>query len=77
MIISKLLGVGWHRQDIDEGFLSVESESRPKVSSPEIVKEVESPKIEVINKIEPKQENLQRHVQVILSYFFTTILYFL
>lgn len=53
LIISKLLGVGWHRQDIDEGFLSVESESKPTVPVAEIKKEVELPKIE------PKKENLQ------------------
>jgi len=38
LIISKLIGAGWHREDIDEGFLSVET---PKVETPK----VETPKV--------------------------------
>ena len=49
LIISKLIGVGWRREDIDEGFSSVELESKPeiynikidtRVKPKEIVKEV-------------------------------------
>ena len=38
LIISKLMGAGWHIEDIDEGFLSVESEF--KTSIPEVKKEL-------------------------------------
>jgi hypothetical protein len=40
LIISKLLGVGWHREDIDEGFLSIKPEVKLNVSLPDINKEI-------------------------------------
>lgn len=36
LIISKLVGVGWRKEDIDEGFSSVELEVKSEISSPEI-----------------------------------------
>jgi hypothetical protein len=44
LIISKLTGAGWHRKDIDEGFLDIELESKLKNFLPDIKKEL--PKIE-------------------------------
>lgn len=46
LIISKLIGAGWKREDIDEGFSIVESESKPDVildtTLPEIKDEVKN-----------------------------------
>ena len=43
LIISKLIGVGWHREDIDEGFSTIEreqaSEPKPKISTPNYSKD--------------------------------------
>src|SRR3989339_936674 len=43
LIISKLIGVGWHREDIDEGFSTIEreqaSEPKPKISTPSYSKD--------------------------------------
>lgn len=36
IIISKLIGVGWYREDVDEGFSSVELEVKSEIFSPEI-----------------------------------------
>ena len=55
LIISKLTQVGWRKEDIDEGFLNIERESKPII---EIKKD--EPKIEIFNKeIPPKVEVLR------------------
>lgn len=54
LIISKLIGVGWRKEDIDEGFSSVELEFKPEISFPEKKKEIDNININpvIINKEE-------------------------
>jgi hypothetical protein len=67
LIVSKLLLAGWHQEDIDEGFLSVENQLKQQETLVEKEKENlnlevfnaelpvgQVPKIEVVEKTEPK-----------------------
>lgn len=60
LIISRLSQAGWCMEDIEEGFLNVES-STPKVapveSSPVVESVIENPQPEISIKDEPKEEN--------------------
>lgn len=40
LIISKLTQAGWHREDIDEGFLGIDLEPKTEIYVPEIKKEI-------------------------------------
>jgi hypothetical protein len=65
LIISKLIGAGWRREDIDEGFLALLPKPEPKIETPI----EQSPKIEIsiskipeISELEieaPKKENIE------------------
>jgi len=57
LIISKLIGVGWRREDIDEGFLSIDRYREQPVEDNIIEVKKELPKIEVFN-IEDKKVEL-------------------
>lgn len=57
LIISKLVGAGWHREDIDEGFLSIDKYREP----------IEGENIFEVEKEQPKQEFLRTEEQKIAT----------
>ena len=59
LIISKLIEVGWHREDIDEGFLSVDQYREPLEGDNLFEAKKELPKMKVFNIENPVTETLK------------------
>src|ERR1035437_5652342 len=61
LIISKLIDVGWHREDIDEGFSSIDKYREPLVENNIIEVKKDLPKMVVFNieSLEPEKPEIK------------------